>query len=48
MSYISMLPSGGIPRDEEFWFRERAKSLTLRWSAILNPSKANKVRKPQH
>lgn len=48
MRHIYALSPEKVPRDEEFKFRERAKSLVDKWHEILSASKASEgaVRKP--
>ena len=49
MRHIYNLPESKLPRDAEFKFKERAKTLVEKWHDILNASKSNgegTVRKP--
>lgn len=48
MRHIHALNADKVPRDDEFKFRERAKSLVDKWHEILSASKAAEgaVRKP--
>ena len=47
MRHINALPPAKVPRDSEFSFRERAKSLVDKWHEIISASKADgTVRKP--
>lgn len=48
MRHIHALSPEKVPRDDEFKFRERAKSLVDKWHEILSASKASEgaVRKP--
>ena len=47
MRHIHALPEGKVPRDSEFAFRERAKSLVDKWHEIISASKTtDTVRKP--
>ena len=49
MRHIYNLPEDKLPRNAEFKFKERAKTLVEKWHDILNASKSNgegTVRKP--
>ncbi|KAI0798604.1 hypothetical protein BC629DRAFT_1501194 [Irpex lacteus] len=47
MRHINALPEAKVPRDSEFSFRERAKSLVDKWHEIISASKTDgTVRKP--
>ena len=48
MRHIYALAPEKVPRDDEFKFRERAKTLVDKWHEILSASKASEgaVRKP--
>lgn len=48
MRHIHALSAEKVPRDDEFKFRERAKTLVDKWHDILSASKASEgaVRKP--
>jgi hypothetical protein len=39
MRYITAVPEDRMPRDDEFQFRARAKSLVEKWSEIRNANK---------
>ncbi|TFK44037.1 hypothetical protein BDQ12DRAFT_672276 [Crucibulum laeve] len=39
MRHIAVLEDGKVPRDDEFKFRDRAKSLVDKWHQILNANK---------
>lgn len=39
MRHITAVPDERIPRDDEFKFRARAKSLVEKWHEILNANK---------
>lgn len=41
MRHIAILSDEKVPRDVEFRFRERAKSLVDRWHQVLNANKPN-------
>jgi hypothetical protein len=47
MRHIHALPAAKVPRDSEFAFRERAKSLVDKWHDIISASKTtDTIRKP--
>jgi len=41
MRHIAALTTEKVPRDDEFKFRTRAKSMVDKWHAILGASKGN-------
>ncbi|THU87098.1 hypothetical protein K435DRAFT_354999 [Dendrothele bispora CBS 962.96] len=43
MRHITALDADRVPKDEEFKFRERAKTLVDKWHQILGPSSTNKT-----